>query len=291
MDLDRVISNKPVSDPKSKFDMAEMLLDDDPLATFRDFRRNVCHTIAAGDLTEAGETDATFKSVLNRWLRHYFPHLNQCPATKQKKYMRCMLKKPRGVQVKQIFGRIQQMNALLPMFPGPDNTMFSESDVIDIIMSMCPASWRTQMAKMNFEPCGSTLLELQTTLEKIELIEKCDNMHIDNKKMKSDKDDHKKKGSFEPKKSKFSKYKFGDQKGCEFCKILGGKPETHSTENCFFKDKVKSAWIKNRPMKNHSYSRNEMNVLVEKKAKALIKKQLKKQGLNYETSGSESNEE
>ena len=52
MDLDRVISNKPVSDPKSKFDMAEMLLDDDPLATFRNFRRNVCHTIAAGELQD-----------------------------------------------------------------------------------------------------------------------------------------------------------------------------------------------------------------------------------------------
>ena len=90
------------------------------------------------------------------------------------------------------------------------------------------------MAKMNFEPCGSNLLDLQTTLEKIELIEKCDNMHIDGKKRKSEKDEYKKKGSFDQKKPKYSKYKNGNAKGCELCKILGGKPETHSTENCFF---------------------------------------------------------
>ena len=104
-------------------------------------------------------------------------------------------------------------------------------------------------------------------------------MHIDNKKRKSDKDDYKKKGSFDSKKFKFSKSKSVDAKGCELCNLLGGKPETHSTKNCFFKEKVKSAWNKNRPKKNHSYSKNEVNLLVERKAKAMIKKKLKKQGL------------
>lgn len=41
-DLKRVIKKKLIMDPKSKFDMAEMLLLDDPLATFREFRRTVC---------------------------------------------------------------------------------------------------------------------------------------------------------------------------------------------------------------------------------------------------------
>ena len=44
-DLDQVIRSKPVKDPKSQFDMAEMLLGDDPQATFKEYRRTVCYTV------------------------------------------------------------------------------------------------------------------------------------------------------------------------------------------------------------------------------------------------------
>ena len=127
-----------------------------------------------------------------------------------------MLKKPRGVQVKQIVARIQQMNSMLPMFPGPDNEQFNENDLIDIILSMIPGQWRTQMVKMNFEPYESTMLDLQTTLEKIELIEKAEKLTISGKKHKNDTEsknsDHKEKSN---KKNKKSDYK----KGGRFCSL------------------------------------------------------------------------
>ena len=83
-DLERVIVKKPVREAKSMFDMAEMLLAEDPLQTFRDFRRTVCFTEPATGEDPPGETVETFNSVLNRWLRHYFPQVNKAPATKQK---------------------------------------------------------------------------------------------------------------------------------------------------------------------------------------------------------------
>ena len=41
--LEKVISCNPVTDPKSKFEMVEMLLGDDPLMTFKQYRNGVCH--------------------------------------------------------------------------------------------------------------------------------------------------------------------------------------------------------------------------------------------------------
>ena len=102
------------------------------------------------DSNVVGELNESFASVLNLWTRHYFPQVNKAPEAKQKKYTRCMLKKPHGGQVKQVVTRIQQMNSLLLVFPGTDNTILSEPEVIDIIVSMFSMAWRTSMARMNF---------------------------------------------------------------------------------------------------------------------------------------------
>ena len=129
-----------------------------------------------------GETDDTFKSVLNRWLRHYFPSVNKHPAAMQKKYMRCMLRKPKTVQVKQVFTRLHIMNGMLKYFPSPDNTPFSEQEMIDIIISMVPGVWRTSMAKMNFEPFEHNIIDVQTTLEKLKMIEAYEALSVENNK-------------------------------------------------------------------------------------------------------------
>ena len=287
-ELDGVIRQKPVNDPRGEFDTAELLLGDDPLNTFQDLCRDVCETVPV-DGEAPGETDGTFASVLNRFLTHYFPQAYKNPVGKQKKYMRSHLRKPREVRVKQIFTRISQMNALFPLFPGPENVMFLDSELVDVILGMIPAKWQTDLAKMNFEPSDSSLLEFQTVLEKIEMIEDVEGLSItkkksqeNGKKRKSDEDEK----SGNPKKKSWGK---GDKK-CALCLILGGRADTHTTDKCFFKDKVKTLWNAKKPNKvyNRKSHEAELNALVTKKVKKLTKKAFEKAGLNYTVTSSSS---
>ena len=77
------------------------------------------------------------------------------------------------------------MNAMIPVFPGPDNLPFTEQEIIDIVISIVPMSWRTTLARMNFEPFDANVLEVQTALEKIELLEKCESLSLEHKKRKT----------------------------------------------------------------------------------------------------------
>ena len=83
------------------------------------------------------------------------------------------------------------MNALLPLFPDPDNHMFTDLELVDIIITMMPQQWQHQMAKsLNFEPTEATLPELQTALEKLELLDDVESKKDggDSNKIKSRKD-------------------------------------------------------------------------------------------------------
>ena len=71
-ELDAVIRENPVTDPRGKFYMEELLLGDNPLNTFQYLRRGVCETfLVRGE--SPGENNGTFESVLNHFLTHYFP--------------------------------------------------------------------------------------------------------------------------------------------------------------------------------------------------------------------------
>ena len=86
-DLDKVWIKKMVVDLKSKFNMTEMFLDNDPLETFNGFMHNICHMVAVFDSDPLGGTNETFTSIINRWLMHYSPHLNKEPTITTNKYM------------------------------------------------------------------------------------------------------------------------------------------------------------------------------------------------------------
>jgi len=295
-ELDSIIASKPVTDPMGKFNTAELILSDDPLNTFKEYRRGVCESIPNVPGGQApGETNETFQSVVNRFLGHYFPKAHRNPAGTQKKYMRCHLKKPRGVRVNQVFLRIYQMNALLPLFPEPDNHMFTDLELVDIIITMMPQQWQHQMAKsLNFEPTEATLPELQTALEKLELLDDVESKKDggDSSKNKSSKDkSNKQKGQFKHE-QKSKKFKANNGKECPLCSVLGGKADNHTLESCYFKDKVKKLWKQGSPRdKTKGYNdKAELNALITKKANKIIKKTFKRSGVEYvpETSSSDS---
>ena len=193
--------------------------------------------------------------------------------------------------MKQIIARIQQMNSMLPMFPGPDNTRFSDQDVNDIIVSMIPGAWRTAMAKMDFEPYQASILDLQTTLEKVELIETCESMSLNNRKRKTDQIDREgaiSKSRFSGKKKHHPhKSRNGGGKFCVLCEILGLKSDTHNTDNCYNRAKVKNAFKRSKTPTRAKFDQNELNAIVEKRAKALVTKAMDRNGLVY-SSGDES---
>jgi len=180
-------------------------------------------------------------------------------------------------------------------FPGPENVMFSDLELVDIIVTMMPQKWQHQMAKsLNFEPTEATLEELQTALEKLELLDdvevKNGSNHQDKFKENKDGKGKSKQGSKGPFKKKFKSE--NGKTSCSLCTLLGGKPDTHTLEDCFFKDKVKRMWKSGAPSKKPKpfNKKSELNALIQKKATKMIKRSFKRSGIDYveETSSSDS---
>lgn len=289
-DLHEIIVQKPIVTPSSKFSFAEMLLGGDPLATFRAIKAEETTHTSVGE-SAPGETDGTFATVANKFVRHYFPRTIGI-TRRQKKYMRTYLKKTRSVTVQQMAERLMKMNSYLVLFPDqPHNTKLDEDELVEVMLSMSPMKWRTDMVRMNFEPAEVTFLQVQTCLEKIEMIEATEALSLNNKqknkgnkgKDKSNKDDSK------------------DSPLCALCTLLGGSPKTHATSQCYKKkafDKSKKhgkggygSGDKRKKGEGVSKYTKELNALVEKKVKTLIKTQFKKSGLTYHEDSTEGESE
>ena len=299
-DVIDVIQRKPCSNPQSKFDMTELLLGGDPQATWREVARDTCEAVLEVTGTAKGKTDQTFKDSLEAFMGHYFPKTGN-PARKQKRYLTRSLFKPKGLRVSQVVTRLKTINRCLTLFPGPDNTELSEGTLVDILVQMCPRGWAIEMARNQFDPADHTLLEVQTELERSEIIEDItDSKHKaydkkhkkrsndDSDESKSDKKSSKKrkkdyKNSFKSKKSHG-----GDKPPCQYCTFFGGNAETHASTKCFHKEKIDKIWKANLDRNKGGYKKNELNKLVAKKVKESMKKSLKKNELSYSSTESDS---
>ena len=185
------------------------------------------------------------------------------------------------------------LNRYLPDFPGPENTEIDEGGLIDIVVSMCPAKWRHEMVKDHFEPAEHTLEEVQTRLEMIEVVEDIESTSLEKKTPK--KEDHSK--NYPPYKKKSNNWKKPENRSedskppCKLCNVLGKNGTTHSFNDCFRKKNVESKWNSSKESKNGYKKRKlpyvtteEMNAIVIKRTKRLVKKQFKKSGLQYASS-------
>ena len=289
MNLLEVISEKPIISALSKFSFAEMMLGGDPLITFRDLRRSVCHSEPVNGV-EPGETDGTFNSVVNRFVTHYFPKVCN-PSKRQKKYMRTYLRKPKTVQVKQIAERLIQMNGYLPFFPDAYNSKFDEDELIENMITMCPQKWRTEMARMNFEPADHNFLQVQTCLETIEMIEATESLSLNRKRKGTDKE----KGSdrYKTYPGKGDRKSKEDSPPCALCKALGGNAESHPTSKCNKKklfEANRKTFNKSPNKKWEKKKEEQLNAVIARKVKKNVKKHFKRCGINYQSSSEESKE-
>ena len=228
--------------------------------------------------------------TLYRFILHYFPQANKKPCIKQKKYMRSVLIKPKGVRINQMFSRINQMNNLLPLFPSPGNTMFSDEDLVEIIISMCPNTWLMDMAKMDFEPSEVTMLQLQTTLERIELVKDTEKLKIKNEKLKEKPDEeecpHRKRRKNKEANTTSS------NKHCSLCQILGKNYKNHTTDQCNRRNQVKTLYNKNPdiPKKKNRIYKKEINAIIAKKVKTITNKRFRVAGISLSSSEENSDE-
>jgi len=297
--LANVIHRKPVRGGHSKFEMAVMLLKDEPLRTFQTIRKRICDDPDEGGIVQTGETDESFDLVVDAWIAHHFPQAHNCPAFKQKNYMRSWLTKPRNVLVKQIFTRLNQMNATLPVFPGPENTMFSDQELINIVMFMIPQEWKDTLTKENFHIYGGSLHQVQNRLEMLELGEQAGKATPTSKK-------YLRKGKFIDLESpdfkvplKASRDEISPKNYFMLCKSLERNFTTHTMGNCYLVKQLEKnnpkkgnpKKRKNRGFKGNSRKggfkggfkkqRKEMNLLIGKKVAQEMRKQLKQHGLEY----------
>ena len=84
-DVDEVLERKPCEKSQAMFDMTELLLGEDPQATWKEVAKDKCLEIK-DDGTLKGKTIATYQAAMDSFLSHYFPKTGN-PARKQKRYL------------------------------------------------------------------------------------------------------------------------------------------------------------------------------------------------------------
>ena len=83
--LQDAIIRKPCNSPQSKFNVTKLLLGGDPQATWVEFARQKCETVAVGEQA-LGQTDETYHATMVCFMEHYFPKAGN-NARKQKRYL------------------------------------------------------------------------------------------------------------------------------------------------------------------------------------------------------------
>ena len=82
--------------------------------------------------------------------------------------MRSSLLKPKSLSVDGMSSRLKILNSYLSSFPSPDNTSFSEGEMIEIVLNMLPAVWVNSMTTVCLEPREKSYEDLIEHLEKLE---------------------------------------------------------------------------------------------------------------------------
>lgn len=163
-----IIKRNPCNSASANFEMAEMLLFGDPLATWREYKRGDTESVSVGEEETRGETSDTFESTMRRFFTHHSPKGVNCTRI-QKQYMRSMLKKPRAVNIHTFVLRVKQLNRYLPFFPGPDNDVLDEPPLIEVVIGVCPMKWKAELIKENYGVGLHTLDQVETPLQMLEV--------------------------------------------------------------------------------------------------------------------------
>ena len=123
------------------------------------------------------ETNQNGKMGLEKVRRIVFPSQ---AVINQKCYIRRFFRKPYGTSIKDTIARIKKLNSYLPRFPppilpdgttGPPPTKLGTDELLDLLESSIPNSWKNQLVLKGFDVSTSTVQEFREHCEQFELLE------------------------------------------------------------------------------------------------------------------------
>ena len=282
--LQKALLGQNITDGPTMFNYTENVMTGDALAFFK--RKT---------LEAPARTAARYKIVMKELTAHVFPvHAYR----EQKRYMRRFLRKPKEMSTREYFTRVQEINNHLTLFPTESEevaTAMSQDELVETLYHALPNSWMTEMVKQGKNYAQHGITDLLQTCERFESLEE--------PVEKPSKDSSSSSGSSSKKRKKITFEDSDEESSSErkYCLLHGWC--THETNDCtdmqnyasFKKQKKKAVKAaaaekktkfrrtprRNRPRKTGSspykdyVPREEVNSLVEKSIKKLLKKQRK----------------
>ena len=282
--LKKALTGQNITDGPGMFSYTENVMTGDALAFFK--RKT---------LEAPARTAVRYNIVMKELTAHVFPvHAYR----EQKRYMRRFLRKPQEMTTREYFTRVQEINNHLTLFPTESEdevaTAMSQDELVETLYHALPNSWMTNMVLQGLNYAQHSLTELLQTCERFESVE-------EPAPEKPSKDS---KSSSSSKKRKQITFENSDEESSssrKYCLIHGLC--THNTNDCtdmqnfanLKKKKKKEARAavaaektkfrrtprRNRPRRTGSSQykdyvpREEVNSLVVKSIKKLLKKQKK----------------
>ena len=156
--IEEVIKAQELTAGPRQYNMARRFLCNDALSLF--------NTTAD---TVGTETTQNFKTVMDRFVEHYFPAK---ALAEQKRYMRRYLQKPRHMLAKDFFSRVNEINTKLDRFPPYEaNQRLADDEVQELLEAAIPAEWQRQNLFLGFDPLEKTQKEFIDQCVKFENLE------------------------------------------------------------------------------------------------------------------------
>ena len=102
------------------------------------------------------ETAANLKIVTNHVGSYFGP--NKC-LSKQKRYLRYKMVKPRMLTTRQYVGLVRDLNSRMAQLPPlfEDSQVLEESELVDFLANKAPKSHKAMLINQGFNPETSTL--------------------------------------------------------------------------------------------------------------------------------------
>jgi len=244
--------------------------------------------------SKRGKTREAFEECVILHLQTVFKY---DAAERELHYISNVLKKPKRLSVRQLFQRVEELNATLDYLPciyyspkananSEPVRSFSDCVLANHLYRMVPEAWQAEYEKTKTLP--NSVRTLLADLEDIEASEKLKAMSQpipkkeDSKRTPKDKKGH---GSGPPKKPRKGEGKF-----CSHCKKHGGAHTTHNTSDClkynedgtpkksFVSKKDQKKGDSHKKKSNHNFAQLEKKL---EKISSKLKKVSKKRKRKY----------
>lgn len=286
--LVKVLTGQNITDGPGRYQLTERSLIGDALAAFR------LKTVEYG-----ARTAANFQSVLEALTAHIFPvHAYR----EQRRYLRRFLKKPKDWTAREFVTRVQEINDYLKLFPTENDneaTSLPEDELVEALYHAMPSSWRNNMVLHGFNYVQHTVQDLIHQCERFEQVENDSKPAKKGSSSSSSTSTSSKKG----KAGKRKRVVFAEESDTEdsrkYCLVHGFCSHTtneckdlkHAASDIKKKKKANKTKYPHSARKSHgktgSYSsrkgyvhKDEMNALVQKQVKKLLKKSRKSESVH-----------